>query len=136
MENKKKLREGLFVVYEYDKETAQNKKLLYPIWKAARNRIQGNIIQEEMQIGRGCPKPEKKKCTTKNIGKLPAELIGFHMSSKWNNNTYDFLGELNPFSNFHPSPFTIGEIRYKTSEHYIPAERAGIMVTHWTQHPK
>ena len=65
-----------------------------------------------------------KKCTTKNIGKLPAELNGFHMSSKWNNNTYDFFGELNPFSNFHPSPFTVGEITYKTSEHYIPAEKA------------
>ena len=34
-----------------------------------------------------------------------------------------FFGKLNPFSNFQPSPFTIGEITYKTSEHYIQAEK-------------
>ena len=37
VKNKKKLREGVFVAYEYDQENAHNRKLLYPILKAARN---------------------------------------------------------------------------------------------------
>ena len=37
MDNKKKLEEGVFVDYEYDQETIRNRKLLYPILRAARN---------------------------------------------------------------------------------------------------
>ena len=37
MDNKKKLGEGVFVDYEYNQETIRNRKLLYPVLRAARN---------------------------------------------------------------------------------------------------
>ena len=46
------------------------------------------------------------------------------MSSKLDDNTYAFFGELNPFSNFHPSPFSLNNITYNTSEHFIQSEKA------------
>ena len=59
-----------------------------------------------------------------NIGDLPPELSGFHVSSKSNDDTYAFFRKLNPFSNFHQSPFPVNNISYKTSEHFIQSEKA------------
>ena len=65
-----------------------------------------------------------KRYTVRNIGDLPTELSGFHVSSKSDDNTYAFFGELNPFNNFHHSPFKLNNITYSTSEHFIRAEKA------------
>ena len=46
------------------------------------------------------------------------------MSSKSDEDTYAFFGELNLFSNFHPSPFKLNNITYNTSEHFIQSEKA------------
>ena len=121
MENKKKLGEGIFVDHEYDQETIKNRKLLYPILRAARN-IEG--YKGMCKLERDVLTLKGKKFTVRNIGDLPTELSGFHVSSKSDDNTYAFFGELNPFSNFHHSPFKLNNITYSTSEHYIQAEKA------------
>ena len=107
--------------YEYDQETIKNRKLLYPILKTARNtegyKGQCKLERDVLTI--------KGKCyTVKNIGELPTDLSGFHVSNKSNKDTYAFFGELNPFSNFHHSPFTLNNISYPTSEHFIQSEKA------------
>ena len=58
MDNKKKLGEGVFVDYEYDQETIRNRKLLYPILRAARN-TEGykGMCKLEMR----CPNLKRKK---------------------------------------------------------------------------
>ena len=35
-----------------------------------------------------------------------------------------FFGELNPFSNFHPSPFIYKDQQYASAEHFIQSEKA------------
>ena len=121
MDNKKKLGEGIYVDYEHDQETVKNRRLLYPILKASHNtegyKGQCKLEKDVLTI--------KGKCyTVKNIGDLPPELSGFHVSSKSDENTHAFFGELNPFSNFHPSPFKMDGITYPTSEHYIQSQKA------------
>ena len=120
IDNKKKLGEGVFVDYEYDQETIRNKKLLYPILRAARN-TEG--YKGMCKLERDVLTLKGKRYTVRNISELPSELSGFHVSSKSNEDTYAFFGELNPFSNFHPSPFKLNNITYNTSEHYIQSEK-------------
>ena len=107
--------------YEYDQETVKNRKLLYPILKAARN-IEG--YKGQCKLEGDILTLKGKKYTVRNIGDLPPELNGFHVSSKSDENTHAFYGELNPFSNFHPSPFKMNGISYPTSEHYIQSQKA------------
>ena len=121
MDNKKKLGEGVFVDYEYDQETIRNRKLLYPILRAARN-TEG--YKGMCKLERDVLTLKGKRYTVRNISELPSELSGFHVSSKPNEDTYACFGELNPFSNFHPSPFKLNNITYNTSEHYIQSEKA------------
>ena len=121
MDNKKKLGEGIFVDYEYDQETIKNRKMLFPILKAARN-TEG--YKGMCKLERDILTLKGKRYTVRNIGELPTELSGFHVSSKSDDDTYAFFGELNPFSNFHPSPFKLNNITYNTSEHYIQSEKA------------
>ena len=121
MDNKTKLKDGIFVDYDYHHETLKNRKILYPILKAARKhkdyenlcKLEGDTLTLK-----------GKHYTVNTIGDLPADLNGFRVSSKSDDKTYAFFGELNPFSNFHPSPFIVDNIRYKTSEHYIQSEKA------------
>ena len=121
MDNKKKLKDGIYVDYDYDQVTLKNRKILYPILKAARKhkdyenlcKLEGDTLTIK-----------GKRYTVDTISELPIELNGFHVSSKSDNKTYAFFGELNPFSNFHPSPFTVDNTLYKTSEHYIQSEKA------------
>ena len=121
MDNKKQLKDGVYVDYDYDHETLKNRKILYPILKVARKhkdyknlcKLEGDTLTLK-----------GKRYTVNSIGELPSDLNGFHVSSKSDNTTYAFFGELNPFSNFHPSPFTVNNIQYKTSEHFIQSEKA------------
>ena len=41
------------------------------------------------------------------------------MTSKFGDNCVTFFGQLNPFSNFHPAPFTLNGKNYPTIEHFI-----------------
>ena len=120
MDNKKKLKDGVFVDYDYDQETLKNRKILYPILKAARkHKDYKNLckLEGETLTLKG------KRYTVNSISELPTDLNGFHVSSKSDKKTYAFFGELNPFSNFHPSPFTVDNTQYKTSEHFIQSEK-------------
>ena len=44
---------------------------------------------------------------------------GYNATSKFRDKSVTFFGQLNPFSNFHPAPFTIHGKLYPTSEHFI-----------------
>ena len=85
MDNKKKLTEGVFVDYEYDQETIRNRKLLYPILRAARN-TEG--YKGMCKLERDVLTLKGKRYTVRNISELPSELSGFYVSSKSNEDTY------------------------------------------------
>lgn len=119
--NKKKLRKGVFADYEYDEETERHRRLLRPILKAARNMKE---YEGKCMMDGGRLKLDGKRFSIHDIGDLPPKLSGFHVSSKSDPNTYGFFGELNPFSNFHPSPFVYQDQEYASAEHFIQAEKA------------
>ena len=112
MDNKKKLKDGIFVDYDYDQETLKNRKILYPILKAARKQKE---YENLCKLEGDTLTLKGKHYTVNSISELPTDLNGFHVSSKSDNKTYAFFDELNPFSNFHPSPFTVDNTQYKTS---------------------
>ena len=88
MENKKKLRDGIYVDHEYDQETLKNRKILYPILKAARKH---KDYQNLCKLEGDTLTIKGKRYTVNSIGDLPTELNGFHVSSKRDDKTYAFL---------------------------------------------
>ena len=59
------------------------------------------------------------KYSVGTLSNLPHDLNGYYATSKFGEGTIAFFGQLNPFSNFHPAPFTLNGKKYPTSEHYI-----------------
>ena len=119
--NKSKLKKGIYIDREYCKETEHERKLLRVIMRAAKRnkdyegkyKLEGNTL-----------KLNGKNYTVRNLHELPAELNGFEVSSKKDDQVYAFFGELNPLSNFHPSPFDLNGKRYHCSEQFIQYRKA------------
>ena len=65
-----------------------------------------------------------KQYTVSTIHKLPSDISSFASSSKNDNNTVAFFGELNPFSNFHTTPFYHNNKNYHCSKQYIQESKA------------
>ena len=57
-----------------------------------------------------------KKFTGDNIHQLPEKINGFQCTSKSNEDTICYFGELNPLSNFHLCTFEVAEVCNNTSE--------------------
>ena len=58
------------------------------------------------------------------LNQLPEELNVFKVTSKENENTIGFFGEINPLSNFYPSSFVHEGVQYISSEQLIQANKA------------
>ena len=65
-----------------------------------------------------------KQFSLENLHNLPKELDVFKITSKSNNNTIGFFGELNPLSNFHPCTFEVNGIQFHSSEPFIQHTKA------------
>ena len=55
---------------------------------------------------------------------LPAQLGPAEVTSVSDEDRIGFFGELNPFSNFHPSAFIVDGLEYHSSEQFIQATKA------------
>ena len=73
--------------------------------------------------------------TSANLHTLPLEINGFMATSKCNaeNTTIGFFGELNPLSNFHPTPFKINGHHYHSSEQFIQQQKCKMFRDHETE---
>ena len=58
------------------------------------------------------------------IDQLPNSLSTVNVTSKSNESTFGYFGELNPLSNFHPSSFKMYDQEYHYSEQYIQEAKA------------
>ena len=119
--NRSWLREGIYVEREYSLETERKRKLLRPIVKASKNlsEFKGKVhLKDDTVVVRG------KTITTKTLHKLPEELNVFNITSRSNDTTLGFFGELNPLSNFHPASFVFNDVHYTTSEQFIQHQKA------------
>ena len=65
-----------------------------------------------------------KSYTVNMLNQLPEELNVFKVTSKEDEDTIGFFGEINPLSNFHLAPFHVDGIDYISSEQYIQACKA------------
>ena len=119
--NKKKLPKGVFLDREYNTETERERQKLRPILRRAREldeykfkcKLEGNSL-----IIKG------RTYNTGNLSQLPQNLSGYAVSSKSDQETIGFFGELSPYSNFHPCTFTLDNIMFHSSEQYIQYQKA------------
>ena len=116
LERKKMLKQGIYIDREYSYEDEQIRKKLRPILCAARKipdykkkcKMEGTTLVLK-----------SKKYDLSNLDSLPDELNSFNITSKQDDRTFGFFGELNAFSNFHPVKFTLEGCEYHLSEQLI-----------------
>ena len=113
---KKYLPEGIYLDKEYCEEIEKRRKLLCPIMHCAKNHEDYKKkcrMENDTLIIRG------KHYTVNNLHQLPAEINGYKATSKSEEGTTCYFGELNPLSNFHSATFTYDGIQYHSSEQLI-----------------
>ena len=102
LENRMDLERGVYVDREYPFEIEQKRKTLLPVLRAAR-RLDDYKKQSRMDDDRIILKG--KPYTIHTLSQLPEELNVFKVTSKEDQDTIGFFGEINPLSTFHPAPF-------------------------------
>ena len=121
LRNKSFLPRGVYVDREYSKDTEEKRRVLRPILKAARNMP---MFQKKCKMVGDHLVLKGKRYDVDNLDELPEEINGFEVTSKQERNTLGFYGELNPFSNFHRSPFNLNGIDFHSSEQFIQYTKA------------
>ena len=121
LSNKKYLRWGVYADKAYSAEVESKRRLLRPILRAAQQ-IPAN--QRRCRLEEYVLVLQEKHYTIDKLGKLPANLNVFNLTSKSNEDTIGYFGELNPLSNFHPAPFTVNGVHYICSEQFIQHTKA------------
>ena len=121
LEHKKELNKGVYLDKEYSKEVEKKRKVLLPILRAARDtekyRKRSRMEDDKVVI-------KGKHYGLNNLDELPNDLETFKITTKEDESSIAFFGELNPLSNFHPARFSINETVYSTSEQYIQHTKA------------
>ena len=118
--NRKKLPKGIYIDKEYSKSTEKECRLLRPVIKAARrlDKYKGVCHLGPQLVIEG-------KCYhCHNIHNLPEDLHPMEVTSRTNDETFAFFGELNPLSNFHPCKFDLEGESFNSSEQYIQWKKA------------
>ena len=120
-ENKTRLGQGIFADCEYCQETERERQYLRPILKQCRHLddYKGVCKMEGTTL-----KIKGKHYTRDNLHQLPEEVSAFASTSKSNDSTLGFFGELNPLSNFHVCCFEWNGIRFHSSEQFIQYQKA------------
>ena len=119
--NKRYLPEGIYVNQEYGEETERERRFLRPILRAATKKSEYRRqcrLEEDHLVIKG------KTFTRQNIQDLPENISAYRATSKENENTVGFFGELNPFSNFHRCAFKVNNKWFHSSEQYIQMKKA------------
>ena len=119
--NRRHLPRGIFADKEYNEETENNRRLLRPIYRAAKKspsyagkcRLDGDTL-----IIKGL------SYTVDDLHRLPEDLNGFHVTSKTDEEKICFFGELNPLSNFHQCKFVVDGIQFHSAEQFIQYHKA------------
>ena len=121
LDNRFDLERGIYVDREYPPDIERKRKTLLPILKAAKKLSDYKThsrLEEDKIVLKGKP------YTVNMLNQLPEELNAFKVTSKEDDNTIGFFGEINPLSNFFPSPFIYEGIQYTSSEQWIQSTKA------------
>ena len=101
LENRFDLDRGIYIDREYPLDVECKRKTLLPLLRAAKQRYSVNTLNQ-----------------------LPKELNVFKVTTRENETTVGFFGEINPLSNFYPSTFSYEGIQYISSEQFIQMSKA------------
>ena len=114
--NKRYLPQGVFVDKEYCHETEECRKILRLYLKAARKLP---LYHKKCRLDKDTLILRGVSYTKNDLSCLPAELSGFNISSKSDDDNFGFFGSMNPLSNFHLSNFLIHGKAFHCAEQYI-----------------
>ena len=121
LENRFDLPRGIYAGREYPIDIERKRKTLLPVLKAAKrlsNYKKQSRLEEDKLVLKG------RSYNVNTLNQLPEELNVFKVTSKENETTVGFFGEINPLSNFYPSPFIHEGTHYISSEQWIQANKA------------
>ena len=127
LQQRKNLPSGIYVDKEYNAEVERERHILQPILCKAKT-LQEYKFKSEMEENHLIIKG--KTYTIQTMHTLPANLSGYHVSSKDNpaTNTLGFFGELSPFLNFHLANFQLGSLAFHSSEQFIQYQKATLFL--------
>ena len=121
LENRFDLLHGIYADREYPIDIERKRKTLLPVLKVAKrlsNYKKQSRLEEDKLVLKG------RLYNVNTLNQLPEELNVFKVTSKENETTVGFFGEINPLSNFYPSPFIHEGTHYISSEQWIQANKA------------
>ena len=119
--NKNYLPKGVFIDRQYSEETENKRRILRPIYKAAKNHsaFKGRCTMEGEYL-----KIRGIRYSVDDINKLPEELNSFKCTSRETPDVLGFFGELNPLSNFYNCEFHYQNLVFHSSEQLIQYNKA------------
>ena len=119
--NRFNMADGIYVDREFSYTTERDRRLLRPFLKAAKN-IPG--LKKKCRLEGNKLVIDSKRYTKENLHELPKNLDPMKVTTKSNDQTLGFFGELCPLSNFHRSSFLYNEVEYHSSEQMIQHMKA------------
>ena len=122
LSNKTHLPKGVYIDKQYNEDTEKEHRKLRPILRAARK---SENYKGKCRMDGATLVIKGRNYTSSNLHQLPLEINGDMAPSisDEKNTIIGFFGELNPLSNFHPSPFTIHGHRFHCSEQFIQHQK-------------
>ena len=121
LSNKSNLKKGIFAEKEYPQEIEKKRKILRPIYTAAKN---SRKYKKQCRMENDLLVIKAKRYGVEDIQTLPKSLKPENVTSRVNSTVFRYFGELNPLSNFYQSEFTIDGKRFHCSKQYIQWKKA------------
>ena len=121
LENRFDLPRGIYVDRDYPIDVEWKRKTLLPVLRAAKrlsNFRKQSWLEDDKLVLKG------RTYNVNTLNQLPEELNVIKVTSKENENTIGFFGEINHLSNFYPSSFIHEGVQYISSEQLIQANKA------------
>ena len=112
---------GVFVDREFNLETEKSRRTLRPILRAAKQKPE---FQFKSRMEGSKLVIDGKHYGVNDLDKLPQKLSPLEVTTKSDNDTIGFFGELCPFSNFYSSQFNHNGIDYHSGEQLIQHQKA------------
>ena len=121
MSKRQNLPTGIYANDEYPIHVKQKRDKLRPILRLAKTlpeyKDNTKLTGDKLMINGA-------KYSVDDLHRLPAGLEAYHAAEKNDADTIAFHGELSPYSNFHPSPFTIGDHTFHSAEQWIQYQKS------------
>ena len=114
------LTQGVFIDQEFNLETEKCRRTLHPILHAAKQKSE---YRYKSRLEGAKLVTDGKRYGVNDLDWLPDSLHPFEVSTKSNEETLGFFGELCPFSNFYPIDFTFNGATYHSSEQLIQHQK-------------